>query len=234
MVSVNKTILITGANRGIGLGFTEQLLEQGHHVIATCRHPEQAELLHSARMRSEKLEVIQLEVNDDDQIDQLVEVVGDRAIDRLILNAGVYGEQGDNENCVMRDNLRRVIETNSISPLKLASQLWPAVQKSDEKLICAISSKMGSIADNHSGGAYAYRASKTALNALMFSFAQDIKDYGVQVLLFHPGWVKTDMGGEQALIDVQASVKGMLALMDDARAYHTGTFLEYDGVELDW
>lgn len=234
MTRIKKTALITGANRGIGLGMTEQLLEQGYHVIATCRHPQQAELLHSARMRSEALEIHPLDVNNDEQIDALVNVIGSRPIDRLILNAGVYGDSGDNENSISRDNLRRLFETNTIAPLKIASCLWPAVEKSEEKLIVGISSKMGSIADNKSGGAYAYRASKSALNSVMFSFAQDVKSYGVQVLIFHPGWVRTEMGGENALIDVNTSVNGLLSLMSDARVHGTGAFLAYDGTELDW
>lgn len=232
--SNKKTALVIGSNRGIGLGLTEQLLDQGYHVIATCRQPEQAELLHAARMRSNDLEIYQLDVTNDEQIDHLLDEIGERAIDRLILNAGIHDKRQDNESRVDRDNLHRLFETNSVSPLKLASKLWPAVQKSEEKLIVAMSSKMGSIADNRSGGSYAYRASKTALNAFMYSFALDIKSYGIHLLIFHPGWVKTDMGGPNALIDVDTSVSGMLAIMAEAKRYSTGSFLSYDGHEIDW
>ncbi|MEM9242868.1 MAG: SDR family oxidoreductase [Pseudomonadota bacterium] len=231
----SKTACVIGANRGIGLGFVEQLLEQGYQVIATCRHPAKAKALNKLMNKSVLLEIYPLEVTDDKALEAFAKQLDGRAIDRLIINAGTAGKIGVRHgNPIKRNNLQQVFNVNAISAIKIADRLIDLVSASNEKLLIAISSIMGSISDNTSGGSYAYRASKTALNAMIYSFALDVRGEGIHTLLFYPGWVKTDMGGPNALIDVATSVSGMLNMMENAREYATGSFLDYAGAKMDW
>jgi short-subunit dehydrogenase len=200
-----KTALITGASRGIGLEFVRQLKEKGYYLLGTCRHPEAATELNTLAD-----EVFQLDVTNDNDITALKQKLNNKPIDLLVNNAGISGEQGVTIGNIDRENFINVFNVNCIGVVKLSDALLPNLQASVDKNILVISSQMGSISDNERGRSYAYRASKTALHSVMRSFAIDVKDKGVHVMLIHPGWVKTNMGGADALIDVQASVAGML------------------------
>ncbi|KTD34101.1 oxidoreductase [Legionella moravica] len=204
-----KTALITGANRGIGLEFSRQLKAKGYYVIGCCRHPEQADTLKQIAD-----EVIKLDVTNDNDITSMVKTLNNRPIDLLVNNAGTSGEQGVTVGNVKRENFINVVNVNCISVVTICDALLPNIQSSEQKNILVLSSRMGSISDNEQGRSYAYRSSKAALNCAMRSFAIDVESTGVHVMLIHPGWVKTDMGGPNGLVEVQASVSGMLEQVD--------------------
>ncbi|MBA2648170.1 MAG: SDR family oxidoreductase [Legionella sp.] len=200
-----KTALITGANRGLGLEFARQLKDNDYYVIGCCRNPSEAtHLLEVAD------EVHTLDVTRDEDINALKQTLNDKPIDLLINNAGLSGEQGVTVGNIDRDNFLYVLNVNCISVVKICDALLPNIQLSNDKQILVVSSSMGSIAENERGRSYAYRSSKAALNCAMRSFGIDVKPLGIKVMLIHPGWVKTSMGGENALVEIKTSVAGML------------------------
>jgi short-subunit dehydrogenase len=222
--------LITGANKGIGLEFARQLKDKGYYIIACCRNPSQA-----AELNKLADEIIKLDVTSDDDIRSLTEALNNRPIDLLVNNAGISGEQGVTVGNVNRENFINVLNVNCISVLKICDALLPNVQKSENKNILVVSSRMGSISDNEQGRSYAYRSSKAALNCAMRSFAIDVHPIGVHVMLMHPGWVKTDMGGPDGLIDVQTSVAGMLLQAEKNFAKsHAEVLYRFDGNTIAW
>lgn len=225
-----KNAIVTGANRGIGLEIVRQLKQKNFYVIGCCRKPSEAQALNQLAD-----EVITLDVTEDKSIHQLVKLIGNKPIDLLVNNAGTSGEQGVGIDNINRHNFLNVLNVNCVSVVKLSDALLPNIEASQDKNILVISSQMGSIDDNDSGGSYAYRASKAALNCAMRSFAIDVKPRGVHVMLIHPGWVKTDMGGKNALIDVDISVKG---IMNQAERHisssHAENLYRFDGGTINW
>jgi len=225
------TVLITGASRGLGLEFCKQYAAEGWQVLACCRNPKKAtDLAAIAQVR-----VFPLDVSDFSQIDNLAKQLQDTALDVLINNAGVYGDsprQGFGQLDYMA--WTRTLTVNTQAPVKMAEAFLPHIKRGDHKMLVSISSQMGSIADNGSGGSILYRTSKAALNAAMKSVAIDLVDQRVGVLVFHPGWVKTDMGGPNALIDAQESVAGMRDVIARFTLRQSGSFLKYDGSSLPW
>lgn len=230
-----ETIVITGANRGLGLEFARSYAEQGNRVFACCRQPERAEALNKLAERSDgKLSVHPLNVVNESHRQALAAVLTGTAVDVLINNAGIYPHRGVEFGKLEAGQWLEGFYINAIAPVLLAQTLVNNIAASPRKLIASVSSKMGSIADNKSGGAYAYRASKTALNMGMRSLAHDLKDRGITVILLHPGWVKTDMGGVNAMITVEASVAQMRAIMDGVTPEDTGSFFDRDGDTIPW
>ncbi len=225
-----KTALITGANRGIGLEFARQLKHKDYQVIGTCRRTNEAKELQELAD-----EVFCLDVTQDTDIAQLKKTLKHKSIDLLILNAGISGEQGVGIGNINRENFIHVLNVNCISAIKICDALLPNLQLSEDKQILVVSSSMGSIAENDSGRAYAYRSSKAALNCVMRSFGLDVKPLGIQVMLIHPGWVKTNMGGEKALIDVETSVAGMLKQAEHHLPNsHAQELRRFDGGLVSW
>ena len=225
-----KNALITGANKGIGLEFVRQLKSKGYAVLGCCRHPEKAHELNELAD-----EVFQLDVTNDQNIAALKQTLNNRPIDLLVNNAGISGEQGVTIGNINRENFINVFNVNCISVVKLSEALLPNLLASEEKNILVVSSRMGSISDNDSGKSYAYRASKAALNCVMRSFAIDVKAQGIHVMLIHPGWVKTDMGGTNALIDAQTSVEGMLKQAEKQFSKsHAAILHRFDGGVVAW
>lgn len=225
-----KTALITGANKGIGLEFVRQLKDKGYYVIGCCRNPSKAKTLNELAD-----EIIQLDVTNDSHIKLLQQTLKNRPIDLLINNAGISGAQGVTIGNINRENFLDVLNVNCISVVKLSDALLPNIQASKEKNILVVSSQMGSISDNDSGRSYAYRTSKAALNCAMRSFAIDVQDKGIHVMLIHPGWVKTDMGGVDALINVHTSVAGMLQQAEQHLANsHAEKLHRFDGGIIAW
>lgn len=156
-------------------------------------------------------------------------------IDVLINNAGIYTD--DNSNGFGRLDYQawtHSLVVNTEAPIKMAEAFLPQIKTSDKGLIVNISSLMGSIADNDSGGSILHRSSKAALNAAMKSLAIELKNQSVGVLTFHPGWVKTDMGGPNALIDAEQSVTGMRTLIENFSLDQSGSFVKYDGTPMPW
>ena len=225
-----KSALITGANKGIGLEFVRQLKNKGYYIFGCCRNPTAAN-----ELRELADEIIQLDVTNDNDIASLKRTLNNRPIDLLVNNAGTSGAQGVTIGNVDRENFINVLNVNCISVVKLSDALLPNIESSQEKSILVISSRMGSISDNDSGRSYAYRASKAALNSAMRSFAIDAKDKGINVMLIHPGWVKTDMGGVNGLIDVQTSVEGMIQQAEKLFPQsHAEVLQRFDGEVIAW
>jgi NAD(P)-dependent dehydrogenase (short-subunit alcohol dehydrogenase family) len=230
-----SSVLITGSNRGLGLEFCKQYAKEGWDVLACCRHPDQAVKLNNLVAYNPHVRVHEMDVMDRNGIDALANDLKDLTIDLLIANAGVYGDSRGHEfgNLDYADWIR-TLETNVLGVVKVAEAFLPNLKRSRNPLIAVLSSQMGSIADNSSGGSILYRSSKAALNAAMKSLAIDLQNTDVGVLIFHPGWVKTDMGGSHALIDVETSAGGMIKQISDFKMSQTGRFIKYDGTCLPW
>lgn len=224
------TALITGANRGLGLEFARQYAADGWAVIATCRNPDAADELNALS----GVEIRRLDITDFAAVRDLADELAGRAIDVLVNNAGIYGPKGYALKDLDFAIWERVMRTNAMAPLRVAQCFAPHVAASEQKVIATLSSKMGSMADNSSGGSYIYRSSKAALNAVMKSLAHDLGGLGVVSLLLHPGWVRTDMGGPAGLIDAPESVAGMRAVIASAGLGASGRFFAFDGVEIPW
>lgn len=229
------TVLITGANRGLGLEFCRQYAAEGWSVIACCRNPDDAFDLNNLAGHHPDIQLETLDVSAFEQIDALSRKLAGLSIDVLINNAGIYGDNKSNDfGYLDYQAWTKSLLINTLAPVKMAETFLPQITKSDKKLIVNISSLMGSIVDNDSGGSILYRSSKAALNAAMKSLAIGLKDQSVGVLIFHPGWVKTDMGGSNALINAEQSVSGMRILIDNFSLDQSGCFIKYDGTPLPW
>lgn len=219
--------VVTGANRGIGLGYARQLSQRGDTVIATARRPEEA-----AELRALDVRVAELDVADPDSVARFVESV-DRPVDVLINNAGV-GVRGRPLGEVDYEQMHRFFAVNTCGPLRMTEALLPLMERADGKKVVNMTSRMGSIDDNGSGGSYAYRASKAALNMVSRSLARDLGERGFVSVVLHPGWVATEMGGPSARIDVDESVSGLLRVIDGLDASDNGAFYDYSGEEIPW
>lgn len=224
------TLLITGANRGIGLELTRQYAAEGWNVIACARNPEQAKEL---KALSGRVTIEALDVTDCGAVDRLAEKYKDQAIDLLINNAGIYGTRNPPLAIADYNEYLKVLQVNAVAPMKVALAMMPALKRAKGAKIATVSSRMGSIASS-GGGSYVYRASKAAINAAMHSLALDLKPSGIACILLHPGWVKTDMGGSGADITPQVSASGIKAVITRVRPEDTGCFFNYDGSEIPW
>ena len=227
------TVLITGANRGLGLEFCRQYAESGWKIIACCRNPAEASELKALHQYHDSIQIEALDVAHFDQIDSVAKKLADTDIDVLINNAGVYGDHHGFGQLDYQAWLT-TLAINAQAPIKMAEAFLPQIKRGNKKLIVSISSLMGSIADNDSGGSILYRTSKAALNAAMKSLSIDLKDQNIGVLILHPGWVQTDMGGANALIDSKTSVSGMCAVIDGFTLAQSGAFIKYDGKPMPW
>lgn len=229
------TVLITGANRGLGLEFCKEYARDGWTVIACCREPQSATALTALAAEYTPLTIYALDVSDFTQIDRLAAQLDGVSIDVLINNAGVYGDTSEHGfGQLVYADWTKTLLINVQAPVKMAEAFLPHLLRGDKKVLASISSLMGSIADNSSGGSIVYRSSKAALNAAMKSVALDIKAQGVGILLLHPGWVKTDMGGSNAPIEAPESVAGMRQVIAAFSPAQSGGFFKYDGTPLPW
>ena len=229
---MSQTVFITGANRGIGLSLTELYLQQGAQVHATSRNLTESKELHALASRYSTLVLHELDVTDYQRVAQLASELP--AIDLLINNAGYYGPKGYGFGNTDIEEWRQVFEINTIAPLKLVESFYPLLQQGKAKKIACISSKVGSMTENTSGGGYIYRSSKAALNSVVKSLSNDLTDEGFTVLALHPGWVRTEMGGPNALIDTQTSADGLAKVIEQSTQENSGQFINYDGTELPW
>jgi NAD(P)-dependent dehydrogenase (short-subunit alcohol dehydrogenase family) len=225
------TYLITGANRGIGLEFVRQLIARGDAVIGTAR--DLAALSAEARAVP-GVRWVALEVADPASIDSLpsrLDALG--SIDVLINNAGVSSTAKTLAELTGIE-LHRVFAVNTFAPLLVTKALMPLLTAGGRKLIVNITSQLGSITNNTGGSTYAYRASKTGLNQLNASLANELRPAGFTCLAMHPGWVQTDMGGKQATLTPETSVRHLLGVIDKAEPAMSGRFFNYDGTPLPW
>ena len=218
------TLLITGANRGLGLEFVRQYAADGWKVIATVRNPDRADDL---RRVPGDIRIEPLDVADVDQIRAFAGRI-DEPIDHLICNAGVMGKYNE----VDPDSWAYTLRVNVIAPTMLALALVDRIAPGGK--VVAITSKMGSIADNESGGGIIYRSSKAALNAAWRSLAIDWRDRDLAVAMLHPGWVQTDMGGAQAPTPPEESIAGLRRVIAGLTREQSGSFLDYQGNEIPW
>jgi NAD(P)-dependent dehydrogenase (short-subunit alcohol dehydrogenase family) len=219
-------ILITGTSRGIGLELTRQALQRGDSVIAIARKPESSKGLSELKSEfGEKLRIVAVDVTAEDAPHKVAEVVG-KDLDILINNAGVLLEGESSQDFLQS------FRVNSVAPFLLTKALLPALKKSSQPRVIQITSKMGSIDDNESGGYYAYRASKTALNMINKSIAAD--NPWLTTIVVHPGWVKTDMGGQAAPTQPDRSAKGIWDVALSLKPAQSGMFFEYTGQEIAW
>jgi len=229
-----KRVVITGCSRGIGLEFVRQYLEDGWRVFATCRNPEGAlELNRLAASHPERLSVHPLDVVNARHIDALKAVLGVEPLDLLINNAGVLGPREQGFGQTHPEVWGHTLLVNAIAPIKLIEALIDNLAAAGPGVAASLSSKMGSIGDNGSGGYYLYRSSKAALNAALRSAAIDL-DGRVHVVALHPGWVRTDMGGPEAQLEPADSVRQMRVLLGRLGPGDSGCFLDLDGSIIPW
>jgi len=230
-----KSVLITGANRGIGLAHARRFVARGARVFATARSPAEAgELTVLAAEHEGQIEVLAYEAGDPEAPVRLKAALGGAALDLLFANAGAMGGSRQSFGSVDIESVVQLIRINALAPLKLAEALADNVARSERKLIAFQSSLMGSVADNRSGGYYAYRLAKGALNMIARSVSVDLRPRGVIAVALHPGWVQTRMGGENAPVSVEKCVAGQQRLLDSLTPADSGRFFNFDGRELPW
>ena len=232
-----QTILITGANRGIGLELTRQLLKDDTQIFATCRRPERADALNDlARKHADRVTVLQLDVNNERSIRAAVEAVAAKvdALDLLINNAGIGG---DDHARIMGQltaaEVNHVIATNAVAPLILTQACRDLLKNGDNPRVVMISSGLGSL-QRTGGTSYAYRMSKAAMNMAARVLAFDSAMIGITTVTMNPGWVQTDMGGPSASLKPEESGSALRALINRLRPADNGKFFQYDGSELPW
>ena len=227
------SILITGANRGLGLEFAKQYAEAGYRVFATARDPAAAKELSSLAKTSSSVSLHTLETVDPASIAGLVRELKDQPIDILLSNAGVMGPSQQGFENVDAAGMVDTFKVNAVAPLMLVQAFLPNVEKSQKKLLAAITSGMGSISDT-GGGSYAYRASKAALNMTFKNLAVDLKGRRVIAVVINPGWVQTDMGGKSAPVKTSDSIAGMRKAFDKLTLEDSGKFLDFKGGTWEW
>lgn len=223
-------VLITGTSRGIGLELTKQALKRGDTVVAVARRPSESKELSALKERyPTQLHVVAIDLSHPEspnQVAQAVSAEGISALDVVINNAGIYREGETLED------FAKSFKINSITPFLVAKQLFPALRKSKQPKLIQITSLMGSIADNTSGGSHAYRSSKAALNMLTHGLALD--EEWLTTAVIHPGWVQTDMGGDEAPTSVQDSASGIWKVILGLQRSNSGSFFDYEGDSLPW
>jgi NAD(P)-dependent dehydrogenase (short-subunit alcohol dehydrogenase family) len=222
------TVLVIGASRGIGREFIRQYAAEGSAVIGTARS--------SAGLQSVREaggEAVPLDVLDAAAVAALPALLGGRAIDVAIVNAGVYGPRAGGLAPPGDDDFDLVMRTNVRAPMQLIAALAPVLSSSRGKL-AVVSSRMGSVSLMSGSSGWLYRASKAAVNAAVKAASLELAPHGVVCFAFHPGWVRTDMGGAGADIDVETSVSGMRRVLAQANSSHNGKFLNYGGEQLSW
>jgi NAD(P)-dependent dehydrogenase (short-subunit alcohol dehydrogenase family) len=227
------SILITSANRGLGLEFARQYAADGWRIFAACRNPGAAcdlqELAHT-----HSAIVLPMDVTDPSSIRRAAVGLTDEPIDVLLNSAGIIGTPGQRVGNIDYDSWAQVLNVNTMGPLRVTEAFAEHVARSERKLVVTISSGLGSIADNTSGGSIPYRTSKAAVNMAMRSAAVDLAPRGIACVLVGPGWVKTDMGGPNAPLTPTESVAALKRLIATFGMAHSGKFFHYDGREYAW
>ena len=232
-----QSILITGANRGIGLELTRQFLNDDTRIFATCRNPERADALSElARQNADRVIIVQLDVNDEASIDAAAQAVAAKtdALDLLINNAGIGGD--DHARILGQltaDEVNHVIRTNAVAPLIVTQAFRALLKRGDNPRAVMISSGLGSL-QRTGGASYAYRMSKAAMNMAARVLAFDSAMAGITTVTMNPGWVQTDMGGPSAALKPAESGGALRALINRLTSADTGKFFQYDGSELPW
>lgn len=225
-----QQLLITGANRGIGLEFTQQYLANGWHVYATYRQQPGDALV---ALACDQLTLLPLDVAEDSSIAALQQRLNGIDLDVIINNSGVFGPRSQTLGTVSRQQWLDVLNVNSVAPLMLAQALHSHLT-AKRGTFAVLSSRMGSIEGNNDGSLYLYRSSKTAVNQVVKSLSIDLKHLGINVVALHPGWVQTDMGGTNASINTNTSVNGLRQVLAHIGPEDSGRFMNYDGTAIAW
>ncbi|ALK08222.1 SDR family oxidoreductase [Blastochloris viridis] len=225
--------LITGANRGIGLGIVEQLVLRGERVFVCARNPDVDPLAVLAGKHPGQVTLHRLDVTDQASVDALADAIAGQPLDVLINNAGIHGPERQGALDMDFEGFARTLAVNTLAPLRVSQALVSNLEAGIKPRIVMISSIMGQLARPMPGDV-AYCTSKTALNKVMQALALELKDAGIAVAAVHPGWVKTDMGGPQAPLAVAESARNLIATIDALTLAQTGSFFNYDGTPLAW
>jgi NAD(P)-dependent dehydrogenase (short-subunit alcohol dehydrogenase family) len=227
--------LITGANRGLGLEFARQYLADGWQVYAACRDPSSAsELRRLADASDHNLRILTLDVTNPASVKAAAVKLDGQAIDLLLNNAGIGGPRGQTIGNIDYEAWANVLDANTMGPMRVSEAFVDHVARSERKLIVTLTSGMGSLADNTSGGSIAYRSSKAAVNMVMRSLAHDLAPFGITCVVVNPGWVRTDMGGPHATLTPTESVMMLRRLIETLGPAQSGKFFNYDGREYPW
>lgn len=231
-----RRIVVTGASRGIGLEMVRQWLQAGEELFALARRPGVPALDELRDAHGDRLQVQACDVADPGSVREASQIITRtwRGVDILVNNAGVSGQKEEGLRRLDLSDVAYTYEVNAIGALRMVKNLLPLLRKGCDPRIVNVTSRMGSIADNTSGGWYAYRMSKAALNMATKNMALELADKGIAVLALHPGWVRTDMGGAQAPLSVEEAVRGMIRRIEDLSLAGSGRFIDQAGEEIPW
>jgi len=230
-----STVLVTGANRGLGLEFVRQYAADGWTVFAACRDPEAArDLARMAGGSGGKIRVLPLDVTDTASVRAAAQSLAGEAIDVLVNNAGIGSPKGQRIGNLDYAAWARVLDANTLGPMRVVEAFLEHVAAGADRKVITLTSAMGSISDNASGGSYAYRSSKAAVNIVVKSLSIDLAPRGITCVVVHPGWVRTDMGGPGGKLDPSESVAALRRLIAGLKPADTGKFFNYDGKPYPW
>jgi NAD(P)-dependent dehydrogenase (short-subunit alcohol dehydrogenase family) len=235
-----STVLITGANRGLGLEFAKQYAADGWQTLATARQPEKADALQQLASKHSNLVLHELNIADDESIQDLADRLDGKPIDVLLHNSGIYPREGQTIGQIDYDGWREALETNLLGTMRLTEALLKNVAASERRQIAAISTSMASLRGVQGGSvaqagtSYQYRTSKTALNMALSVLAKELEPRGISVVMIDPGWVKTEMGGPRAQLTPEQSIAGIRKVLAGVPMEISGKFIGYDGVLRPW
>lgn len=230
-----SSILITGANRGIGLELVRQYAEADWRIFACCRSPEKAKDLEMlADMRKGQISIHPLDVGQAEDIGRLAKELSQEKIDILFNNAGVSGPQPQGFGSINSEAWLQAMRINALAPFHMAVAFVHHVSASKRRIFAIMGTQLGSIMDNTSGGIYVYRSTKAAAHMVGKSLSVDLAPHGIITLMLHPGWVRTDMGGPDATMSVEESVRGLRQVLDRANVSDNGKLISYKGRVLPW
>lgn len=230
-----SSVLITSASRGLGLEFVRQYAADGWRVFAACRTPASADTLQAMAKASEgRVTILSMDVTDTQSVERAAAQLGDAPVDVLINSAGVYGQSGQRIGAIDYPAWAQVFDVNTMGPLRVTTAFLEHVSRGRRKLVVTITSGMGSLTENKSGGSLVYRSSKAAVNMVMRCLALELAPRGIACVLLNPGWVKTDLGGPNATITAPTSVAAMRRLIETFGPAQSGRFFNYDGNEYAW
>ena len=228
--SKNASVLLIGASRGLGYAMAKEYVDRGTPVVATVRGRSRTALHELRETAGDLLEIEHVDITVPEQVQELRRRIGSRSFDLLFVNAGVGAAETVPD--VTTDEFVRLMVTNALSPMRVVETLGDAV--SSDGTIAIMSSGQGSVSNNENGGFEIYRASKSALNQLMRSYAARHRDDGRTLLLMAPGWVKTDLGGPHARLTIDESIPNLVRTVDDQRGHRGLQYLDYQGNTVPW
>lgn len=232
---MTKTVVITGPNRGIGFELVKCYLANGDwQIIAACRTPEKATALQTlADATDGDIEIVQLDVASASSVAEFAKIIGDRKIDALINNAGVIGGDHQSLGDIDYDEWMETLAINTLGPVRVTEALIDNIRRSENGKIVAISSQLGAM-QYQTQGRFAYNSSKAALNRAMTLLAGQLRSENIIVAMYHPGWVQTDMGGQQADITPPESAKSLYQCFEKLTLADTGKFFKWNGEPHAW